>query len=203
MADLFDWLKNADDRLLIRSCVFHYEFEFIHPFIDGNGRTGRLWQSLILSQLHPLFAHLPVENMVFSNQQAYYDAITASTAAGESTPFIEFMLGEILATLTSHQGKEINDIDPKATPLDREFGTIFGNEFGIKFGIKFGDNDKRVLLLLNSNPTFSSQKIADRLELTKRAIEKIIKRFREHGVLQRIGSNKTGYWKVNRIPEKG
>ena len=100
MSDLFEWLKNADDHLLICSCVFHYEFEFIHPFIDGNGRTGRLWQSLILSKLHPLFAHLPVDNMVFSNQQAYYDAITASTKAGESIPFIEFMLGEILDALT-------------------------------------------------------------------------------------------------------
>ncbi len=101
MSDLFFWLKNADDHLLIRSCVFHYEFEFIHPFLDGNGRTGRLWQSLILTRLHPLFAHLPVENMVHSNQQAYYDAIAASTAAGESTPFIEFMLEEILNTLTA------------------------------------------------------------------------------------------------------
>lgn len=202
MSDLFEWLKNAEDHLLIRSCVFHYEFEFIHPFIDGNGRTGRLWQSLILTQLHPLFAHLPVENMVFSNQQAYYDAITASTAAGESTPFIEFMLGEILATLTSHQGEEKVGINSAASPIDREFGITFGNDFGIKFGIKFGDNDKRVLLLLNSNPTFSSQKIADRLEITKRAVEKIIKRFRENGVIERIGSNKTGYWKVNRLSEK-
>lgn len=202
MSDLFEWLKNAEDHLLIRSCVFHYEFEFIHPFIDGNGRTGRLWQSLILTQLHPLFAHLPVENMVFSNQQAYYDAITASTAAGESTPFIEFMLGEILATLTSHQGEEKVGINSAASPIDREFGITFGNDFGVKFGIKFGDNDKRVLLLLNSNPTFSSQKIADRLEITKRAVEKIIKRFRENGVIERIGSNKTGYWKVNRLSEK-
>lgn len=202
MSDLFEWLKNAEDHLLIRSCVFHYEFEFIHPFIDGNGRTGRLWQSLILTQLHPLFAHLPVENMVFSNQQAYYDAITASTAAGESTPFIEFMLGEILATLTSHQGEEKVGINSAASPIDREFGITFGNDFGIKFGIKFSDNDKRVLLLLNSNPTFSSQKIADRLEITKRAVEKIIKRFRENGVIERIGSNKTGYWKVNRLSEK-
>lgn len=202
MSDLFEWLKNAEDHLLIRSCVFHYEFEFIHPFIDGNGRTGRFWQSLILTQLHPLFAHLPVENMVFSNQQAYYDAITASTAAGESTPFIEFMLGEILATLTSHQGEEKVGINSAASPIDREFGITFGNDFGIKFGIKFGDNDKRVLLLLNSNPTFSSQKIADRLEITKRAVEKIIKRFRENGVIERIGSNKTGYWKVNRLREK-
>lgn len=199
MSDLFNWLKNADDHLLIRSCVFHYEFEFIHPFMDGNGRTGRLWQSLILTQLHPLFAHLPVENMVFSNQQAYYDAITASTAAGESTPFIEFMLGEILTTLTAHQGEERTDIDANASPLEREFGVIFGSQFGIKFGIKFGDNDMRVLLLLNSNPTFSSQKIADRLNITKRTVEKIIKRMRENDLLERIGSNKSGYWKINRL----
>ena len=202
MSDLFDWLRGADDHLLIRSCVFHYEFEFIHPFLDGNGRIGRLWQSLILTQLHPLFAHLPVENMVFSNQQAYYDAITASNAAGESTLFIEFMLGEILATLTAHQGEKRADVDANTSQLEREIGLIFGNQFGIKFGIKFGDNDMRVLLLLNSNPTFSSQKMADRLEITKRAVEKIIKRLRENGVIGRVGSNKSGYWKINRIDGK-
>lgn len=199
---LMDWLRGADDHLLIRSCVFHYEFEFIHPFLDGNGRIGRLWQSLILTQLHPLFAHLPVENMVFSNQQAYYDAITASNAAGESTLFIEFMLGEILATLTAHQGEEREDVDANTSQLEKEFGLIFGDRFGIKFGIKFGDNDMRVLLLLNSNPTFSSQKMADRLEITKRAVEKIIKRLRENGVIGRVGSNKSGYWKINRIDGK-
>ncbi|MDE6410813.1 MAG: Fic family protein [Muribaculaceae bacterium] len=202
MSELFAWVKNADDHLLIRSCVFHYEFEFIHPFLDGNGRIGRLWQSLLLSRLHPLFAHLPVENMVHSNQQAYYDAITASNSAGESTPFIEFMLGEILETLSAHQGQEKHDYDIADSPLDREFGTIFGNKFGIKFGIKFGDNDKKVLLLMNSNPSFSSQNIANRLEITKRGVEKIIKRLREFKVIERIGSNKTGYWKVNRIDEK-
>ena len=68
--DLFGWLRNANDHLLIRSCVFHYEFEFIHPFIDGNGRMGRLWQSLILTKLHPLFQHLPVENMVYAADSA-------------------------------------------------------------------------------------------------------------------------------------
>jgi len=69
MDELFSWLKTSKDHLLIRSCVFHFEFEFIHPFIDGNGRMGRLWQSLILGKLHPLFEHLPVENMVYANQQ--------------------------------------------------------------------------------------------------------------------------------------
>lgn len=199
MDDLFHWLRNSDDHLLIRSCVFHYEFEFIHPFTDGNGRTGRLWQSLILSKLHPLFAHLPVENMVHSNQQAYYDAISSSTAAGESTPFIEFMLGEILAVLTAHQGEAKNDIATNATTLDREFDIVFGIEFGIKFGIKFGDNDKKLLLLLNSNPDLSTQKIAERLNITKRGVEKIIKRMREHLIIERIGNKKSGYWKINVI----
>jgi Fic family protein len=107
MNDLFQWLRTTNDHLLIRSCVFHYEFEFIHPFSDGNGRTGRLWQSLLLGHLHPLFEHLPVENMVYSNQQAYYDAIGKSTHQATSTPFIEFMLDELLKTLKEHQGTPI------------------------------------------------------------------------------------------------
>ena len=114
MNDLFGWLRGAKDHLLIRSCVFHYEFEFIHPFVDGNGRMGRLWQSLILGKLHPLFEHLPIENMVYANQQAYYDAITASTSAGQSGPFVDFMLNEIYKTLKEHQGENIpaNGVDP-------------------------------------------------------------------------------------------
>lgn len=92
-------LKQSKDHLIIRSCIFRYEFEFIHPFSDGNGRTGRLWQSLILGRLNPLFEHLPVENMVYANQQEYYEAIAKSTAEGQSGPFVDFMLGEILKTL--------------------------------------------------------------------------------------------------------
>ena len=72
---------------------------YLYPFIDGNGRMGRLWQSLILGKLHPVFEHLPVENMVYSNQQQYYDAITASSKAAQSGPFIDFMLREIYNTL--------------------------------------------------------------------------------------------------------
>ena len=116
MKELFNWLKSSKDHLLIRSCVFHYEFEFIHPFMDGNGRMGRLWQSLILGRLHPLFEYLPVENMVHVNQQAYYDAITASTNIGESGPFIDFMLGEILNTLKSRQGEKIAIVEAKDKP---------------------------------------------------------------------------------------
>lgn len=105
--DLFEWMKNASDHLLIRSCVFHYEFEFIHPFSDGNGRMGRLWQSLILGRLHPLFEYLPVENMVYANQEAYNNAIHTSSQAADAGPFIDFMLQEILNTLKKYQGEPL------------------------------------------------------------------------------------------------
>jgi Fic family protein len=196
MDDLFQWLKSANDHLLIRSCVFHYEFEFIHPFIDGNGRTGRLWQSLILGKLHPLFEHLPVENMVYANQQAYYDAITASTNAGQSGPFIDFMLNEIYKTLKDHQGEKLPTSDTDS--IDKEFGIKFGEEFGIKFGIKFGINDKQLLLLLNSNPSSTAADAAEKIGITQRGAEKLMKKLKDAGVISREGSRKTGVWIINK-----
>lgn len=97
--ELLDWVKNSDVHMLIRSCVFHYEFELIHPFADGNGRIGRLWHTLLLSKWNPAFAWLPVESMIHDRQQEYYKAINASNDAGESTVFIEFMLSAIKASL--------------------------------------------------------------------------------------------------------
>uniref|UniRef100_UPI004056CC9B Fic family protein n=1 Tax=Acetatifactor sp. TaxID=1872090 RepID=UPI004056CC9B len=100
VADLLEWTKTTDVHMLIRSCVFHYELELIHPFADGNGRVGRLWHTLLLSKWNPAFAWLPVESMIHANQQEYYNAINASNNAGESTIFIEFMLSIIKASLT-------------------------------------------------------------------------------------------------------
>ena len=196
MNDLFDWLKTSKDHLLIRSCVFHYEFEFIHPFIDGNGRTGRLWQSLILGKLHPMFEHLPVENMVYANQQAYYDAITASTKAAQSGPFIDFMLGEIYKTLKEHQGEGLSMTE--VDPIDKEFGLKFGEEFGIKYGIKFGINDKQLLLLLNSNPSLTASEAAERIGMSQRGVEKLMKRLKDIGIVSRQGSRKKGLWIINK-----
>lgn len=196
MNDLFDWLKTSKDHLLIRSCVFHYEFEFIHPFIDGNGRTGRLWQSLILGKLHPMFEHLPVENMLYANQQAYYDAITASTKAAQSGPFIDFMLGEIYKTLKEHQGEELSMTEVE--PIDKEFGLKFGEEFGIKYGIKFGINDKQLLLLLNSNPSLTASEAAERIGMSQRGVEKLMKRLKDIGIVSRQGSRKNGLWIINK-----
>lgn len=97
--ELLNWVKNSDVHMLIRSCVFHYEFELIHPFADGNGRVGRLWHTLLLSRWNPAFAWLPVESIIHDRQEEYYAAINTSNNAGESTAFIEFMLSAIKASL--------------------------------------------------------------------------------------------------------
>ena len=181
MVDLFHWLRTASDHLLIRSCVFHYEFEFIHPFSDGNGRTGRLWQSLILGRLHPLFTHLPVENMVYSNKQKYYDAIAVSTANGESGPFISFMLGEILKTLRDHQGEKNILLQDK---LQDKYPGLTDSALDILSG-------------LIENPRLTAVELAEKTGIKERMVRNYLAELKNTGVIKRIGSNKTGYWKIN------
>ena len=101
MIDLLDWLNDSEIHPLIQSSVFHYEFEFIHPFADGNGRMGRLWQTLILSRWNPIFANIPVESLIYQNQKSYYEALQASTDQTDSAPFIEFILQMILDAILS------------------------------------------------------------------------------------------------------
>jgi Fic family protein len=101
MSDLFQYVADDPDPLLIKSCVFHYELEFIHPFLDGNGRMGRFWQSLLLSKSHPIFEFLPFETIIAASQSAYYQALAASDACGQSTPFIEYMLGVLEQSLAN------------------------------------------------------------------------------------------------------
>lgn len=97
--ELLDWVKSSDIHMLIKSCVFHYELEVIHPFADGNGRIGRLWHTLLLTQWKTLFAWLPVESIIHDHQDEYYAAINRSNYEGESTAFIEFMLSAIQEAL--------------------------------------------------------------------------------------------------------
>ena len=95
IAQLFDWVQTSKTNMLIKSSVFHYEFEFIHPFNDGNGRTGRFWQTALLASWKPIFAWIPIESIIKNNQEAYYNAIALSTSQGKSNIFVEFMLDVI------------------------------------------------------------------------------------------------------------
>ena len=175
MNDLFVWLENSDDHLLIRSCVFHYEFEFIHPFADGNGRIGRLWQSLILGKLNPLFEHLPVGNMVYANQQAYYDAIAQSSAIGNSQPFIDFMLQEILNALEAHMGQTADEIG-EANSLS--------------------ENEIKVLGLIRSDRHISAKRLAEEIGASQRQVERILAELKDRSIVRRVGANRNGYWEV-------
>lgn len=114
MSSLLQWLDATDEHPLVASAVFHYEFEFIHPFQDGNGRMGRLWQTLILSRWRPLFSTLPVESLIRDRRGDYYAALNACNRAGESTAFVELMLAMIdeamqVATKTEQENEQVTE----------------------------------------------------------------------------------------------
>jgi len=114
MKDLFEYLKKSDEIELIKSCVFHYEMEFIHPFLDGNGRMGRLWQTLILMEKYPIFEFLPFETLISNDQEKYYKALAESDKSGKSTKFIEYMLNVIdisISQLLDFNNRTLNEKD--------------------------------------------------------------------------------------------
>ena len=114
MKDLFTYLKKSDEIVLIKSCVFHYEMEFIHPFLDGNGRIGRLWQTIILMEKYPVFEFLPFETLINKTQKEYYESLALSDKAGNSTVFIEYMLHVIdqsLGELLNFKNRTLREMD--------------------------------------------------------------------------------------------
>ena len=169
MKDLLSWVKKTKVHPLISSCVFHYEFEFIHPFADGNGRMGRMWQTLLLMQWKPVFAWIPVETIVKKNQQEYYSSIAQSDKTGNSTIFITFMLKCILDSL-----QEIEESNQKS------------NQKSIQ----------KLLDAISKNPNITIRELQDFLGMSESGVKKIIRKYREAGTLVRVGGAKGGHWKI-------
>lgn len=176
MSDLFEWLKTSDVHPLIKSCIFHYEFEFIHPFQDGNGRMGRLWQTVILKNWKEVFAWLPVETLIKENQEEYYKALNSSDNAADSTEFTEFMLSVFLKTI-----EEIISSEQKVT---------------IKVTTKVTINQQKIIEAVKKNPLVTQEELVNVVGITRKSIIQNMKKLQENGLLKRIGSNKNGRWQV-------
>lgn len=176
MADLFEWLKKSDVHPLIKSCVFHYEFEFIHPFQDGNGRMGRLWQTVILKEWKEVFAWLPIETLVKENQKEYYSVLGVSDSIANSTKFIEFMLSVILKTI-----EEIIETEKKVT---------------VKVTQKVTVNQKKILEAIENNPNITQEELAEIVGITRKSIISNMKKLQENSLIKRIGADKNGHWQI-------
>ena len=183
IADLFSWAKKSDVHPLIKSSIVHFEIEFIHPFMDGNGRIGRLWQTLILSEWNELFAWLPVETVVYENQQGYYDALQIAGKTADSEVFIEFMLGAILQALEELPNKKITDIftdinTDKLSKAELEFLEQIASYLD-----KNGEiNNYRAQLLTNKSDS---------------SVKKYLAKFVEIGLLTMEGKNKGRRYKIS------
>ena len=169
MKDLFSWLNEAKEVVhpLILSSVFHYEFVFIHPFGDGNGRMARLWQTAILSKWEKAFEYIPIESLIKKYQEDYYNAISKCNAVGNSNEFIEFMLKMIDETLS-----ELLVSTTQET------------------------TQEKLIALIKENPSITQGELAVKLGVTRDGVSYNIKKLKEQGKLERVGSTKNGTWLV-------
>lgn len=180
MADLFEWLANTDAHPLIASAAFHYEFEFIHPFGDGNGRIGRLWQTLILSHWQPMLAFLPVETVIKHRQQTYYQLLTESDQKSDCSAFIEFLLQAIEDSLQ----EAIN------TQPDTEKMRV---KTQVEMRVKTPD---LVLQQLSTNPNMTLAEVAKQIGKSVTTVERTVAKLKQQGRLAFIGPKKGGRWQV-------
>jgi Fic family protein len=185
--DLLAWLATTAWHPLLVSCVAHYELEFIHPFADGNGRLGRLWQTLILSRWNPLLAWLPIEEVIRSRQQGYYESLGQADQLGDLEPFVSYQLEAIHDALRSELGSEI------CSEMSSEKGSELAAAIGATQGAAI---DALILRDLATEPTLSARRLAERLQLSQRAVEKHLAALQQKGRLLRHGSPRAGYWQV-------
>ena len=173
---LLSWLDRTDVHPLIASCVFLYEFEFIHPFADGNGRMGRLWQTLMLGRWQAMLAYLPVETVIRSQQREYYAALAASDKASDATPFVEFMLRALHVAMTE--------------------AVLTGNS--AKVSVKMsGKVSGKILAAVRRNPGVTIPELAKLAGVSTRTVERNLQQLQERSLLRRIGAAKGGHWELS------
>jgi len=192
MKQLFQWAQATNHHPLIASSATHYMIEFIHPCQDGNGRMGRLWQTLILSRWNPLFAWMPTETLVRDRQLGYYTALQASHDLHiDASPFITYMLGVIDAALLAYQQSAVAGAEDEGV-----------NE-GVNEGVKprIDSLDREILNLLREDSTRTVEHIATIVDRSRATVERRISRLKSRGDLQRLGSDKTGVWIVKKGAE--
>ena len=169
MDNLFNWMNEVKDKInpLILSSIFHYEFVFIHPFHDGNGRTARLWQTVILSHWEKAFTYLPIESMIKKNQEEYYTAIQNCNNAGNSTEFIEFMLKMINNTIDEmNNSKEMKD----------------------KSMLLLTKNEQKVLECIKKNVIIGAKEIIEQTKISDRTVRRILKKFVDNKTIESLGN---------------
>ena len=187
VAELFSWGEKSEAHPFIKSSAMHFMIEHIHPFRDGNGRIGRLWQTLVLTKWNALFEWMPVETIIYNNQARYYEALQRSNrnkTRVDCAPFIDFMLEAIENTMYKY-------VDV-ATTTTTEYPDSVGINVGINVGIK-----EKILDYIAAYPQVTIPQLAQFLKVNARTIERYIKELREEGIIRREGSRKIGYWRIN------
>jgi Fic family protein len=186
VAELFSWGEESESHPFIKSSAMHFMIEHIHPFRDGNGRIGRLWQTLVLAKWNTLFEWMPVETIIYNNQMRYYEALKRSNenkAKIDCAPFIDFMLEVIENTMYKY-------IDVAGTTTVGQTGNV-GINVGANVGIK-----EKILDYLAAYPQITIPQLAQFFKVNTRTIERYMKELRESGKIVREGSNKSGYWRI-------
>lgn len=180
IGELFQWGSSSTSHPVVVSSAVHFLIEHIHPFRDGNGRIGRLWQTLILSRWRSLFAWIPTETLIRRNQQGYYDALQRSREPEiDAATFIDFMIGVI--------GDSVAEYEERA----RTNAVNVGVNVGVNDGV-----NAQILVLLRENPQLTADALAVTVNRSRRTIERRLKMLREAGAIRREGSSKTGIWVV-------